>query len=53
MQSLTKSRDFLEDYRRVFGGDPPPIAAVALLVDTDDTGGKATAWFADLELRTR
>ncbi len=46
-----ESRDPFEDYRRAFGDDPPPINTVGLLVDTDDTGGEATAWFADLELR--
>jgi hypothetical protein len=42
---LTETRNVLEDYRRLFGGDPPPVAGVAVMTDTDDTGERATAWY--------
>jgi hypothetical protein len=43
-------RDVLQDYRAYFGGPPSRISAVALLVDTDNTGLSATAWFDDLDV---
>ena len=43
-------RDVLADYRQFFGEPPRRISAVAVLVDTDDTGLTAEAWFADLSL---
>jgi len=42
---LTETRNVLEDYRRLFGGDPPPVAGVAVMTDTDDTGERAVAWY--------
>lgn len=46
-------RDVLADYRRLFGQDPPPYAGVAVMTDTDDTGGSAEAWYADISLSDR
>lgn len=43
-----EERDFVEDYRRAFGQAPQMIAAVAIVVDTDDTDSEATAWFDDV-----
>ena len=43
-------RDVLADYRDFFGEPPTCITAVAVLVDTDNTGKSAEAWFADLSL---
>lgn len=45
---MAESRDFVADYLRAFGEAPPAAGAVALMVDTDDTGGRATAWFDDI-----
>ena len=45
-----ESRDVLADYRAFFGEPPSRIGAVAVLVDTDNTGREAEAWFADLIL---
>jgi hypothetical protein len=45
---LNESRDVLEDYRRAFGEEPPPVAGVAVMTDTDQTGGRATAWYGDI-----
>jgi len=46
-----EARDFVADYRRAFGDDPDALAAIALMVDTDDTGSRATAWYDDIVLR--
>lgn len=45
-------RDVLADYRAFFGEPPREISAVAVLVDTDNTGLNAEAWFDDLRLDT-
>lgn len=47
-QWLEETRDVREDYRRAFGEEPPPITGVAIMTDTDDTGGRATAWYGDI-----
>ncbi len=49
---VAEDRDLVADYRRAFGEPALLVAGVAILVDTDDTGSTATAWFDDLELRT-
>lgn len=47
-----EQRDVLADYQRFFGAPPTQMSAVAVLVDTDNTGLSAEAWFADLTLET-
>jgi hypothetical protein len=42
---VTETRNVLDDYRRLFGGEPPPLAGVAVMTDTDDTGERAIAWY--------
>jgi hypothetical protein len=51
-QWLTEERDILADYRRLFGGEPREIGAIAIMTDTDNTGGEATAWYGDITLST-
>lgn len=46
----TEERDVLADYRACFGEDATVINAVAIMVDTDNTGRTATAWFSGLTL---
>jgi len=38
----------LEDYRSIYGEDPPRINAVAIMTDTDDTNSKAVSFFGDI-----
>ncbi|HTG82237.1 MAG TPA: DUF3047 domain-containing protein, partial [Geobacteraceae bacterium] len=47
---VCEERNVLEDYRRVFGKDPPQIGAVAVMTDTDDTRDEVTAWYGDIIL---
>jgi hypothetical protein len=47
---VTEERNVYEDYRALFGEDPPPIGAVALMTDTDNTGGEAEALYGDIFL---
>lgn len=42
------SRNLVEDYRRVFGHEPPRAAAIGLMVDTDNTRSEAVAFFDDV-----
>lgn len=45
-----EQRNILEDYRRLYKEDPPPLAGIAIMTDTDNTGSRAEAWYADIEL---
>jgi len=42
---VAETRNVVDDYRRLFGGEPPPLAGVAVMTDTDDTGERAVAWY--------
>lgn len=44
-------RNLVEDYRRLFGEDPPRIGAIAIMTDTDNTGEEAQAWYDELRLQ--
>jgi hypothetical protein len=46
----TERRNVLEDYRRLFGAEPPPVGAIAIMTDTDNTGASAEAWYDDLQI---
>lgn len=48
---MPEERDPIADYRQVFGEAPEMIAAVAIMVDTDNTGERAVSWFDDLTLQ--
>ncbi len=45
---VTEERNIYEDYRKAFGSDPPPVGAVAVMTDTDNTGDEVTAWYGDI-----
>lgn len=47
-QWLVARRNIVEDYRRAFGEDPPEVCVIAIMTDTDNTGGSAIAWYADI-----
>ncbi len=49
---VEEERNLYEDYRTLFGEDPPDIGAVALMTDTDNTGGEAVAYYGDITLRS-
>jgi hypothetical protein len=46
-----ESRDFAADYRQAFSREPERVGAIALMVDTDDTGRRATAWYDSIVIR--
>ncbi|PKN12582.1 MAG: hypothetical protein CVU69_05980 [Deltaproteobacteria bacterium HGW-Deltaproteobacteria-4] len=43
-------RNVLEDYRNLFGAEPPAVGAIAIMTDTDNTGASAEAWYDDLQI---
>jgi hypothetical protein len=47
---LTERRNVREDYRRLFGEEPPAVGAIAIMTDTDNTGSSAEAWYDDLQI---
>lgn len=49
-QWISEERDLLTDYRMLFGTDPPEAEAIAIMTDTDNTGGVAEAWYGDIFL---
>lgn len=50
-QWLRERRNVLEDYREVFGENPPDVNGVAIMTDTDNTGGTARAFYGDVLFR--
>ncbi len=50
-QWVREERNVLEDYKKFFGEDPPPISGVALMTDTDNTGESASAYYGDIFFR--
>jgi len=43
-------RDLAADYRRAYGAEPGQVLGVAVMTDTDNTGAKAVAYYADIRL---
>ena len=48
--TVQEERNIYEDYKRIFGEEPPLLGGVAIMTDTDDTQDEATAWFGDITL---
>jgi hypothetical protein len=46
----TERRNIAEDFLTVFGTDPPDTFQIAIMTDTDNTGGRVNAWYDDLTL---
>lgn len=44
-------RNYLDDYRRVFGEAPRRLIGVGIMTDTDNTGERIEAYYGDIELR--
>lgn len=45
---VDERRNVLEDYRAIFGEEPPSVGAVAIMTDTDNTGESALACYDDI-----
>tara|TARA_R110001606_G_scaffold348746_1_gene498458 strand:- start:100217 stop:100891 length:675 start_codon:yes stop_codon:yes gene_type:complete len=44
------SRDLISDYKIAFGHSPPPIIAIGIMSDSDNTGESAEAWYGDIRI---
>lgn len=49
-QWVEETVNVLEDYRRVFGADPPSDATLAIMNDSDNTGENATSYIEFIEV---
>jgi hypothetical protein len=49
---VRERRNVLEDYRTVFGEDPPPVNGVVIMTDSDNTATSAEALYGDILFRT-
>jgi hypothetical protein len=47
-QWIDEERNVLQDYKALFGQEPPPAAGVAIMTDTDDTRETAKAFYAGI-----
>ena len=45
---VTYERNVYEDYKTIYGEEPPKIGGVAIMTDSDDTGESAVAYFGDI-----
>ncbi len=46
----TVRRNIVEDFSRAFGMEPPKKIRIAIMTDSDNTGGKVRAWYDDIRL---
>lgn len=42
--------DFIQDYRRTFGADPPPLARIGIMNDSDNTGERSVSYVDFIEV---
>jgi hypothetical protein len=47
---VEEKRNVLEDYRKYFGEDPPKVGAIAIMTDTDNTGGDTTTSYGPIRI---
>ncbi len=47
-QWQTISRNVAADYQRAFGHKPPPVTAIAIMTDSDNTYSKLTSFYGDI-----
>jgi hypothetical protein len=49
-QWITQKVNIKEDYRRLFGKDPPEVEVIGLLTDADNTSSEAMADYDDIQI---
>lgn len=50
---LDYERDIRQDFLRVFGEEPGALTGIAIMTDTDNTKGQATAWYGPVRLKAK
>lgn len=49
-QWMTEKRNVFQDFKTFFGKEPPNVGAIAIMSDSDNTGGVAEAFYDDVIL---
>ena len=52
-QWLIEEVDILDDYKRACGKEPPPVASIAVMNDSDNTGEKSIAYLNYIKVYRR
>ncbi len=50
---VSEERNIYEDYKMVFGEEPPLLGGIAIMTDTDNTQDEATAFYGDIVLEAK
>ena len=52
-QWVSEERNVYEDFKKLFGEEPPALGAVAIMTDTDNTDSHAVAYYGDITLSAK
>jgi len=52
-QWVEEKTNLIQDYRQAFGEDPPRMARLAIMTDSDNTGSRTRAWLDYIEIARR
>jgi hypothetical protein len=47
---VTETRNVYEDYKTLFGEEPPEIGGITIMIDSDDTNSSAESYFTNIRL---
>ncbi|HEX9020178.1 MAG TPA: DUF3047 domain-containing protein [Nitrospirota bacterium] len=50
---ITETRNVYEDYKKLFGEEPPPVSGMRLQINSQHTGTSAESYFADVAFQKR
>jgi hypothetical protein len=50
---ISESRNVYEDYRKLYGSEPPPVSGMRLQINSQHTGTSAESYFADVAFQKR
>ena len=50
---IEEEKNVYEDYKKIFGNEPPMIAAVGIMTDTDDTEESAMSFYGDIVFKRK
>lgn len=48
---ITETRNVYEDYKKLYGDEPPPVKGVRFQINSQHTGTSAESWFADVAFK--
>jgi hypothetical protein len=50
---IVERRNVYEDFKMLFGDEPPEVGGIAIMTDTDQTGESVTAYYDDVIIEKR